>query len=172
MIHFAVFSGHSGQLTRGGAVYISIFGGATLARPPVAGTLARARREDAEAGSDSSYFFFVLFGSATVRWPTLAEEYVALLDALRSGVLSLEDWDRLVGASDCTGSLRLSSFSLFGGVEGDAVPTEDQELDEISLQQHAGAIPDAALQRLMIGIGQKGASRLASVRQAVAATAV
>ena len=65
--------------------------------------------------------------------------------------------------------LRMGSISVFGGMDSDALPSEDEELDDISLQRHAGRIPDAAVQYLMLGVCQGGAHRLASVRDAVAA---
>jgi hypothetical protein len=166
MVHFSLFGGHEGQLNPGRCVYICVFGGASLKRSPVAMRLVARHQPGENSRSGWQHFFFNLFGGTTIKWPTLAEEFLALMDALRARTLTMEDWDRGAGqASDLLG-LRAASFSMFGGMETDALPSEDQELDELSLQRHTGLIPEPALERLMLAIGHSGAQRLAAVRQA------
>jgi hypothetical protein len=169
MAHFSMFGGNDGQLGPGGDVYITVFGGSDLKRPPVASQLAGWRGHPA-GSSESTYFFFTLFGSTTLSWPTLAEEYLALRDALRAGTITLEDWDRFVTRPAGTGALRTNCLTLFGGFEGDVLPKEEKELDDLSLQRHLGLIPESAVQLLMLAVGQAGQARLAAVRHAVVAT--
>lgn len=168
MVHFSIFGGHEGRLNPGRAIYVSVFGGTTLTRPALAHVLAEQRQRGGVDRASWGYFFFNLFGGATIRWPTLAEEYAALVDALRARALSLEEWDRAVGRVGELAPLRFASFTLFGGLETDALPKEDNELDELSLQRHTGTLPQASLEQLMVAIGQTGPARLAAVRQAAA----
>jgi len=169
MVHFSVFGGHEGQLSAGGCVYITLFGGSELKRPPLAARLAALRRPSG-LRDEPRYVFLSLFGSTTIRWPTLAEEFLALTDALRAGAFTLDDWERFTASPGEHRLLRAGSFTLFGSMQTDALPTEEEELDGLSLQRHAGTIADAAVERLMLAVGQGGAQRLASVRQAVAAS--
>jgi hypothetical protein len=168
MAHFSMFGGNNGVLGPGGDFYITIFGGSDLKRPPMAAQLAGARAGSAGQG-ENAYFFLTLFGGTTVSWPTLAEEYLALHDALRAGTIALEDWDRFVTRPRLAGPARTHCLTLFGSFEGDALPREEKELDDLSLQRHLGLIPETAVQLLMLAIGQGGTQRLAAVRHAVAA---
>jgi hypothetical protein len=168
MVHFSVFGGHEGQLDPNRGVYISVFGGATLRRPPFASQVIEWRRQPALAQSAWRYLFFNVFGGADLVWPTLAEEYVALREALRTGTLTLADWDELAARPEGNGPLRVSSLTVFGGFDGDALPREDRELDDLALQRHLGHIPDQAVDSLVLTIGQRGVQRLAAVRRAVA----
>lgn len=169
MVYFSVFGGHDGRLGPGRSIYISVFGGATLTRPPLAAQLIENRANAGDASMEWQYFFFSVFGGATITWPTLAEEYLALCEALHAGALRIEDWDRGSSRTGSVGALRMGSFSVFGGMDSDALPSEDEELDDITLQRHAGRISDVAVQYLMLGVSQGGAHRLAAVRDAVAA---
>jgi hypothetical protein len=108
--------------------------------------------------------------STELKWPTLAEEYLALVQALRSGALSLESWDRAIACTDSGATLRTASFTVFGSLETDHLPSEDEELDDLSLQRHGGHIPEAAMDHLMLAVGHGGEPRLAAVRQAAATT--
>lgn len=166
MVHFSVFGGHEGHLNPGRCVYICVFGGASLKRTPAATRLVALRQQSDAPRSGWQHFFFNLFGGTTIKWPTLAEEYLALMDALRARSITMEEWDRGIGQANDLLALRAASFSMFGGVETDALPSEDQELDDLSLQRHTGLIPEPVLERLMLAIGQVGAQRLAAVRQA------
>jgi hypothetical protein len=168
MVHFCVFGGREGQLGVGRNVYITLFGGSEFKRPAMARRLIdRPRDSDDDA---PFYFFFTAFGSTSIKWPTLVEEYLALMESLRAGSLTLERWDRSVARSSDWGTMHTASFTIFGGLETDELPSEEDELDDLSLQRHAGQIPPQAVEFLMLAVGQAGAQRLAAVRQAVAAT--
>ncbi len=169
MVHFSIFGGNEGQLTAGGAVYVNILGGASLRRPPVATRLLELARAG-PTDSRTRYFFISVFGGLSIRWPTLAEEYLALLEALRSGLIRLEEWDRVMVGPGADPLGRTGSLSLFGSIDTDALPTEEEELDALSLQRHSGTIPQPAVERLILAIGQRGAPRLTAVRQAAVAT--
>jgi hypothetical protein len=165
MVHFSIFGGHDGQLSASRCVYINIFGGTTLTRPPLASRLIGLR---AGAGRPLGWqhFFFNLMGGTTVKWPTVAAEFLALTNALRTGGLTLDEWNRALSSYGDIVALHTGSFSMFGGVNTDALPDEDKELDDLSLQRHAGTIPEPALQQLMLAVGQNGAQRLHAVYQA------
>ncbi len=165
MAHFCMFAGHEGVLSADGGVYITVFGGSDLRRPPLARHIAE-RRPRGNAPSES--FFLTFCGGTSLIWPTLAEEFLALRNAVRGGTLSLAEWDQWVGRGDGQGPLHTHSLTLFGSFEADTLPAEDKELDDLTLQQHLGHIPEVAVQTLMLAIGQRGAQRLSAVRHAVA----
>jgi hypothetical protein len=166
MVRFTIFSGHEGSLGPDGDIYITVFAGSDLERPPLATLAARTRGQPNPDYPAARYTFFTLFGGVEVRWPTIAQEFLALRDALRSGALTLADWDGFVARHGQAGGLRVNAFTLFGGCNGDGVPSEDKELDDLALHRHLGHLTDAALQTLLPAIGQKGALRLAVLRQA------
>jgi hypothetical protein len=163
-----MFGSHQGQLLPGRDIYVTAFGGADLRRLPVANQLAQVRQRPGTERDSSFYVFFTLCGGTTIVWPTLADEYVALRDALRAGTFTLEDWDRLVARPGGTGPLHMHSLTLLGSFDGEVVPREEKELDDLTLQRHLGHIPEPAVQMLMLAIGQTGTQRLAAVRLAVA----
>lgn len=166
MFHLCLFGGQSGQLADDKRVYVTILGGCSLRWPTFARQISELRQRGAPNAA-TPYFFVTLLGSTDVAAPTLAEEYVDLQNALRAGQLTLDDWDRSVAH---VGSFRSSgSLTLFAGFDGDCLPSEDQELEDLALNRHLGYIPDAAAELLIRAIGQRGASRAAAVRQAVAA---
>lgn len=169
MVHFSIFGGQDGQLSAGRAIYVNVFGGASLRRPPVANRLYDLARGN-PSDSRTRYFFLSVFGGLSIKWPTLAEEYLALLEALRGGLVRIEEWDRVVAGPGADPLGRTGSLSLFGGIDTDALPSEDEELDALSLQRHSGAIPQPAVERLILAIGQRGPQRLTAVRQAAVTT--
>jgi hypothetical protein len=169
MAHFSMFGGNNGQLAPGRDFYITIFGGCDLKRPTAASHIVELRGQPAYARDRSQGIFCTLCGGTTLTYPTLAEEYLALRDALRSGTITLEDWDRSLARPGGVGPLRAMSLTLFGSFDGEVVPREEKELDDLSLQRHLGQIPEAAVQLLMLAVGQIGLQRLTAVRQAVVA---
>jgi hypothetical protein len=170
MAHFSMFGSNDGPLVPGRDFYITIFGGSDLKRLPAASQIAELRQRPAYDRNNSQYVFCTLFGGTTLTWPTLAEEYLALRDALRARTITFDDWDRSLARPGGPGPLRVLSFTLFGSFDGEVLPREDKELDDLSLQRHLGQIPEPAVQVLMLAIGQTGVQRLAAVRQAVATT--
>lgn len=170
MARFCMFGGHEGQLLPTESVHVTLFGGAEWRRGPAAAQVVQRRRGEGKPDDQTDYIFITVCGSSEVKWPTLAEEYLALLDAVRTGAISLTDWDAHFGRGSGDLSPRTHAFTLFGGFEGDALPNEDKELDDLSVQQHLGYIPESAMRALVPAIGQRGVTRLAAVRQAVALT--
>ena len=170
MVHFSIFSGHEGRLGPERGVYISIFGGATLTRMPFAVQVTEQRQRSNAAQTSWQNFIFSLFGGATIRWPPLAEEFIALRDAVRAGALTFNDWDRAAAGAGRSCMAGVMSIHIFGSLNTDAVPNEDQELDDLTWQRHAGHIPSPAVEALMLAVGHNGAQRLAAVRQAVSAS--
>jgi hypothetical protein len=170
MVQFSMFGGYEGVLDADGRTYITIFAGTELTRPPFASRVAALVRRGQHDLRPPRGFMLTIFGGAEIKWPTLAEEFLALRDALRTGTLTMEDWDRAITQTSDEGLFHPASFTLFGALSVDEAPEEDKELDGMALQRHQGEIPDDAVQELLLAIGQTGVQRLAAVRQAVAKT--
>jgi hypothetical protein len=167
MLHLSIFAGYEGPLDPGRSLHATLFAGSQVTRPPLARHLVTARRQ-VGIGTSFTHLFLTLFGGVEVLWPSLAEEYLALRDAVRASELTLAEWDRQAAQPDSQSALRMLSFTLFGSFTGNRLPSEDKELDDLTIQRHLGQIPEAAVQTLMLAIGQTGVARLAAVRQAVA----
>jgi len=167
MLHLTVFSGYEGPLDPGRSFHATLFAGSQITRPPLARHLVTSRRQ-VGIGVSYTHLFVTLFGGVDIFWPSLAEEYLALRDAVRAGELTLAEWDRQAAQPDGQSALRVLSFTLFGQFNGNRVPSEDKELDDLTIQRHLGQVPEAAVQSLMLAIGQTGVARLAAGRQAVA----
>ncbi len=167
MVHFCIFGGQGGTLDSGRKVYLTIFGGSEIRRPPLAGKLAERGHDNNESGARAQCFFFTMFGATNIRWPTLAEEFIALRDALHGHSLTWEKWDRATRSNSGLYQPTSASLTIFGGFDPDELPSEDDELEALSLHRHNGSIPENAIEQLMLAIGQTGAPRLAAVRQAV-----
>ncbi len=166
MVHFSVFGSHEGRLAGRRCFYVTLFAGTELQRPAFANWLVDYRRQGGPIGWQ--YFFCTFFGGTSVVWPTLAEEYLALVGLLRTGELTLDDWDRHSGSNGTQAVDRCASFTFCGGLDTDEVPDEDKELDDLSVQRHAGDIPQAAVDQLLLAVGHRGVKRLSAVRHAAA----
>lgn len=169
MVNFSIFGGHEGQLSPDKRVYVTIFGGCDLRRPTMVRQVLELRRRTLAAVERPSCFFLTLFGGVHLKYPTLAEEYTELFDALRSGTLTLEEWDRAAGQAAAGLAPRVSSLTVFGGLGSEDLPDDDAELEALALQRHVGAIPPAVAEMLMLAIGHGGAQRISAVRFAAAA---
>ncbi len=167
MLHLCLFGGHGGQLSNERRIYLTMFGGCDLRWPTLAKQLIEFIQRGTGQPRPFGHVFITLFGGTDITAPTLAQEYLDLQSALRSGQVSLADWDRnIVRLGDS--AQRGASLTLFGGYSGDELPSEDQELDELALNRHLGYLNDETSELLMRGVGQRGSSRAAVVRQAVA----
>ncbi len=112
-----------------------------------------------------------LFGSTEIKAPTLAEEFIDLQEAIRSGALAPDELYRFTAGLTDDDSGPLFSLTLFGAFEEVSLPDEDEEVDALALQQHLGNISDSAARVLQLGVGQSDAHRRAVVQQAIAAHA-
>lgn len=171
MIHVTMFAGHDGQLQPDKRFYLTMFGGCDLVRPTVARQLLH-ERQVAQSGRPPTHtpFFLTIFGGVDITYPTLAEEFLDLREMLNSRLLSMEDWDRSMAQLGRAGT-SVASFTMFGGFGEFELPSENQEVDSLAVQQHLGNIPESAGSVLQYGIGQKGSERTATLRRAVLATA-
>jgi hypothetical protein len=165
MPHFSIFGGCDVQPDREGAVYITIFAGTNLLRPPTA-QLVVEQRETPEPVTEGQHYFLTIFGGAVIRWPTLTREFIALTELLRSGRLTIDDWDRYAAIADTPRGMRIHTLNLFGAFNGQEIPSENAEIDDLTLQRHLGYVSEAAAEMIMPAIGQTGGSRLTAVRQA------
>ncbi len=170
MFQVTIFGGHDGQLRYDKLLYITLFGGCELVRPTIARQLVMERQPPrGDQPKRRKPFFLTIFGGAEIKAPTLAEEFIDLREMIASGMLTASDWDRAMSnlAQADTG---VGSFTLFGGFDERAIPSEDDEIEGLALQRHLGNIPEPAGQILQYGIGQRGSERTATLRRALAAT--
>jgi hypothetical protein len=169
MIHFAIFGGQSGPISPDRKVYVTLFGGCELKRPTIARQLLEAKAGGIPLTETRFHYFITIFGGTEIRAPTLAEEYCDLHAALRSGQLSIDEWDRAVAQLGGSSATRYGSFTAFGGFEADKLPSEDDELDGIALSHHLGQMSEDTGRLLMLAIGQPSAQRPSAVRRALEA---
>jgi hypothetical protein len=189
MIKITVFSGHEGQLRWDTSFYLTLFGGVDLVRPTVARQIltAKTQQQPPLVGADRDGglvgraeqarfgpppykthrpFFLTVFGGVDIKSPTLAAEFMDLREMVRSGSLTLADWDRSI-AMLAHADFAPASFTLFGGFDECSLPSESDEVDSLALQQHMGNIPSKSGQVLQMGIGRHETERLATVRRAI-----
>jgi hypothetical protein len=163
MVHFCVFGSYEGPLASERRLHVTLFASCDLHRLPLAHTIAAWRHGGQNFAG--GHFFLTVFGSTTLASPPLAEECLALLDAVRSGTFSLNDWDAAVVRPDLR---HVTTLTLFGSLMQNVVPGEEKELEALALPRQLGRISAAACDVLVLAIGQKGATRLDAVRQAAA----
>jgi hypothetical protein len=166
MIQFCIFGGQTSELGDRSKVYVTIFGVTEVRRLTLAKQLMQRQRAVLE--QVARHYFVTLFGGAGLKLPTLAEEYLDLREALRSGALRIDEWDR--GAADLTRDSRrwISSFTMFGAFDDAEAPSEEEELDRLALYGQMGSITPAVADLLSVAAGQANVSRSAMVRQALA----
>ena len=111
-------------------------------------------------------FFLTIFGAAEIKCPTLAEEFIDLRELLNTEGSRFANWETSI-TSISRGDGALASFTLFGGFDEGAIPSENEEVDSLALHRHLGNISDSAGQILQCGVGQRDVERYATVRQAV-----
>jgi hypothetical protein len=168
MIHLSIFGSHGGTLSAARRLYITAFGGCELRVATVAKQIVERRQQGHATPQGPGHIFVTLFGGTALKLPTLAQEYLDLQEQLRAGLLTLTDWDRAVGQLSGGNTWSAGSLTLFGSFSGEELPSEDEELDDLALNRQLGYIPDEALDLLMQGVGLRGSSRPAVVRQALA----
>ena len=83
MIHFCIFGAREGELTPDQRVCVTAFGACSLKRPPIAKLLVEARRRSKEGLTKRSHFFITICGATELKLPTLAEEYLAMNEAVK-----------------------------------------------------------------------------------------
>ncbi len=186
MLKVTIFGGHDGRLGLQGQVYFTIFGSCTLVRPTIAWQLVSqrraAQREHGENAPSNSWqnklglsrgresrnkpFFFTVFGGTELKSPTLAEEFIDLREAIQSGLLTLDDVDKLL--ADLTQSEpSIGSFTIFASLNECALPEENAEVDSLAVHRHLGSVSERAGGVLQMGIGQREGERRATIRQAI-----
>lgn len=170
MSSLCLFGGNEETLDPRGGFHVIIFGGSEFRRPTVARQIVEFRHGSGNQPMRTHCTILTIFGGGSITWPTLAEEYTTLRDALDSKKITLADWDADVGRFSDTGPLRIHNITIFGGFDAAELPSEDDEVEAISVQRHLGRLPEDAVEALMFGVGQNGAARLSAVRQAVAFT--
>lgn len=173
MFHFCIFGAQAGQLSSSKRVYITICGGCELKRPTIAKQILEVkRRKEAGLPVYRQHLIVTLCGATEVKLPTMAEEYIDLQDALRSRHLSMHEWEEALVDISTDDNIRVGSFTMCGAFEADELPEESAEIDGLALNRHIGRISEAAGKTLELGVGQKGAQRVATLRQAIAAAPV
>lgn len=167
MIQVAIMGGHGGELRPDKRIFITLMGGAELTMPTVARQILSAKGRKGVETAPTTQFFLTIMGGTEIRLPTLTAEFLDLREIIRSGELSLADWDRAmidIGRSRSN----VASFTLMGGFEDGCLPAESAEIDALAIQRHLGNISDSAGRVLQLGIGQASTERRATLRRAVA----
>jgi len=167
MLQFCAFGGYEGPLSAEKKCCFTIFGGCTLRRPTLARQMIIARRVGAGQVPIPKMIFITLFGATEIKAPTLAEEFLDMREAIRSGLLHVDDWDRHMAEVERYNSAALLSLTLFGAFGESELPSEDEEIEGLALQRHFGNISEDSGRLLEMGVGQNGAQRHAVIRQAV-----
>lgn len=166
MIQVTVFSGHDGQLRHDRLFYLTLFGGCDLVRSTVARQILARRRERRDLAPVRRPFFLTIFGGVDIKAPTLAQEFLDLREMLHGGLLQREELDGwLAELHESEGSV--GSFTLFGGFDECALPSENEEIDSLGVQRHLGNVSEEACRVLQLGIGQRDSERRATLRRAV-----
>jgi len=194
MIQVTIFGGRDGPFRYDNTFYLTLFGACELTKPTLARQYMIARQHEAAGptrqpqptfwekvealGSSrrrhgvysTKPFFLTVFGAVAIKNPTLAEELVDLQELIRSGELSLEEWDRaMLTLSHLESSC--SSFTLFAAFNESELPSEDEEVNSLAMQCHLGNISEPSREVLQAGIGLKESDRRAVIHRAVVATA-
>lgn len=190
MVKVTIFSGHNGRLNYNNNFYFTLFGNCELVRPTLAKQLLAQRQverqETAEAETPPQrggvafqvnygqrhktpgVFFLTIFGNVTIKLPTLAEEFLDLRETIRSGMLTMSDWERSMadmGRPDAV----IGSLTLFASFEECSLPSEDEEVDSLAVHRQLGNVSESAGRALQLGIGQREGERRATLRQAILA---
>ncbi len=169
MIQVTIFAGHDGRLRFGRLLYLTIFGSCDLVRPTIARQVLAQRETDGQARAHTPRpFFLTIFGGVDIKAPTLGEEFIDLREALNSGVIKMEEWERSIIDNNRAENM-VGSLTLFGGLDECKLPSENHEIESLALQRHLGNISDTAGQVLQYGIGLHDSARYATVRRALLA---
>jgi len=194
MIQITIFGGREGPYRYDNTFYLTLFGACELTKPTLARQYIIARQHETASPQgqhspsfwqklesfgttrprygiySAKPFFLTVFGAASIKNPTLAEELVDLQELIRSGELSLDEWDRaMLSLSNLESSC--SSFTLFAAFDESELPSEDEEVNSLAMQCHLGNISESSREILQAGIGLKESDRRAVVHRAVLANA-
>jgi hypothetical protein len=166
-----MFGGYDGPFQTDRRGYLTMFGGSDLTRPTLARRIVHARqRANQHEPPRIRCVVITLFGGTDIRYPTLADEYLDLMAMLAAGTLSLDDWDRDIARLRSFDEVGITSLTLFGGLDEEALPEEDQEIDALAMQRHLGNIPPSVGSILEMGVGMTGPRREAIIRRAASTT--
>ncbi len=171
MFQICMFGGYDGRLRANKRVFLTMFGACELHRPTRARQLLIERSRGKTDPERRRHAAITLFGATEIKAPTLAEEFTDLQEAIRSGAMSRQDLDRFTADLGDDDSGTVFSLTLFGAFDEVGLPSEDEEVDGLALQQHLGNISDSAARVLQLGVGQSDAHRRSVVQQAIAANA-
>ena len=169
MLQWCMFGGYEGQWGPEAKVYFTVFGSSELRRPTLARQLLALRPANTHAPAAGRKIFITIFGATEIKCPTLAEEFIDLHEAIHSGTLDAAQWETHMSELDRRLQGSIASFTLFGGFEETAVPSEDEEVESLALHRHLGNIDEESGRVLELGVGQAGSQRRAVIHQAVMA---
>lgn len=170
MIQFCIMGGQEAVIQPETKIYFTLMGGCDLRRETLARRLLAQRQRKKEGRSIPRQFFITIMGATEVTCPTLADEFIDLQQLLRSGQLTLDDWDRAIGELSQL-DVSIGSFTLMGGFSECEIPSESQEIESLALQRHMGNITREASDVLQHGIGKRNGERHATLRRALLAEA-
>ncbi len=168
MFHFCMFGGHEGELSGDQEVFVTMFGACELRKPTIAKQLMEHRTRTNAGLPRRKHFFVTLFGATELKSPTLAEEFLSMQEAIRSGALSVGDWDSALAHLSSGDGYQYGSFTFMAGMSSSELPDENEEIEGLAINRHLGHIDNEAGQTLEMGVGRGGAQRASVVRQALA----
>ncbi|MCP4593875.1 MAG: hypothetical protein GY842_24335 [bacterium] len=169
MLQWCMFGGYDGQFGSEAKTCFTMFGACELCRPTMARELLTLRGDDGASRPPGKKFIITIFGGTDINCPTLTEEFIDLREAVRSGALDLNQWDRHMTELSRLHQDDITSFTLFAGFGEASLPDEDKEIEALALQRHLGSVGDESSRILEAGIGQGGAQRRAVIHQALLA---
>ena len=135
--------------------------------PALARQLLAMRRENRAEARPGRKVIITIFGGTDITSPPLAEEFIDLREAVRSGALDPNRWDDYMTELAHAEPKTIMSFTLFGGFDEANLPDEDEEVESLALQRHLGNVSEESGRVLEMGVGQGGAQRRAVIHQAV-----
>lgn len=173
MVHFTMFGGSEVKMSRETRVIITIFGGTEIYKPTLArrllrekhvanpgsagppGALATMRHEMSAAQlRRNNIVLFTLFGSAEIKPPSLAEEFMDMRELVSSGLITKDQWDQLLARIHDKGDMDgISSFTLFGGLNESPL-SDEEEIKKIRSAQELGLINSNEEQALRSVVGR------------------
>lgn len=166
MIQFCIMGGQEAVIQPEPKIFFTLMGACELRRETLARRLLAQRQRQREGRSVPRQFFVTIMGATEITCPTLADEFIDLQQLIRSGELSMADWDRAT-ADLSRIDVSIGSFTLMGGFSECEIPSEAQEIDSLALQRHMGNITREASEVLQHGIGKRDGERHATLRRAL-----
>lgn len=164
MFHFTLFGGSDIKLDGSSKLIVTICGGTDIHRQTLAKRILREKhfaeledKPDPTADTprlgmaigmargrrrSTTSFLFTLCGGVEIKAPSLSEEFMDMRELVGSGLVSSQDWDRLVSRIYSMGEAEgHASLTICGALEESTLSEED-ELKKIRSARELGMISE------------------------------